>query len=395
MHNMHIAKIFHIITRLDKGGSAENAIITCRSLNSDRFHSLLIYGSTVAPALALNIPAVQVPLLVREISPFKDIIALIHIFFLLWKETPHIIHTNSSKGGFIGRWAGFFYNISRRFLFKKRVCIVHTPHGHVFYGYEFSQLKTKLFILLEQLTAPITDILIALTEGERDESLERGIGKPVQWRIVHCAVGIYGEQFKTADVHTEFGIPSDALIIGTTARFEPVKGVRYLIDAFSLMKDMEFDVPVYLLLVGDGALRNELQLLAEKYEVSERVIFTGMRQDVVPLMAAMDVYVQPSLNEGLGKTIIQAQAAGVPIVASRVQGIPSAIKENVTVLLVPPHNPHALAQAILRLLQNGELRTTMGNAGTAWVHELVDGFPRFSTERMIYLLEQLYNEAVQ
>lgn len=385
-----VDKVIHIITRLDKGGSAENVILTCRKTNQDKYDNLLIYGSTGIPALSLNTPVLEIPYLLRNISPINDLRALVKIYFILRREKPDIVHTHSSKAGIIGRWAAWLYNLTKSGKNKAR--IVHTAHGHVFYGYGFSCIKTRLFILLEQISAKISQKLIALTEGEKKESLSRGIGKIIQWEVVHSAVGIFKVDPKAKSrIREELNIPENATIVGTVARLEPVKGIQYFIEAVNELKNISFLDPVFYLIVGDGSLYDKLTALASELKLDDRIIFAGMRDNVYEFLSAMDIYVQPSVNEGMGKTIVQAQAMGLPVIASRVQGIPDALVEGKTGLLVPPGNSKMLAQDILRLIQDKKLAVEMGRNGARWVNERVDNHPRFSTERMIFLLEKLYD----
>lgn len=386
-------KVLHIITRLDKGGSAENVLITCKGLNKkDDFEVVLVYGGETR--VDLGFKSYYIKELQREISPIKDMIALFKILSVIKKERPDIVHTHSSKAGVLGRWATFFYNCKRiiNYEFKKSK-IVHTPHGHVFYGY-YNFFKTMIFILVEQITAKITDKLIALTEGERDESLRFGVGRREQWVIIHSGID-YKSRITNCKLKQEFNINNGELVIGTVARLEPIKGIKYLIEAAKVVKESSSESKNYkFLIVGDGRERKKLEYLVSKLRLNDMVIFTGMREDVVELMSIMDIYVQPSINEGMGKTIIMAQMIGKPIVATTVQGIPSVVINNETGILVLPKNAELLAEAIMKLSSNKELRERFGKNAYLWTNKIVDGFPQFSKERMVLLLEGLYKNLV-
>lgn len=374
-------KIVHIITRMDKGGSAENVVISCRHIDGSKYESLLVHGLSGVPAPE-GIKSIPVPELVRNISPLADLRAFFRLVKLLRELRPDLVHTHSSKAGFIGRWAARFAGVRT---------IVHTPHGHVFYGYGFGPLKTMLYLFLERVTAPITTSLIALTEGEKRESLERGVGNASQWRVAHSGVEPLVCDFVSARaaVRERFGISDDTIVAGTVARLEPVKGVRCLVEAAAHLKERN----IGFLIVGDGGERADLETLARKLGVERNVMFAGMRDDVSDMLAAMDIFIQPSLNEGMGKTIIQAQAMGLPVVGTRVQGIPDALRENFTGLLVRPGDPKAIADVIAVFANDPELRRRMGRFAAQWVMEPVDGYPRFSGERMVHLLEKIYEES--
>jgi glycosyltransferase involved in cell wall biosynthesis len=135
-----------------------------------------------------------------------------------------------------------------------------------------------------------------------------------------------------------------------------------------------------------------LENLAKKLNIYNKITFLGMRSDINTVMSAMDIYVQPSLNEGMGKTIIQAQAAGLPVVATRVQGIPNAVVENETAVLVAPGDAHALARGILALVRAPETRRCYGERARLWVCEEPEPcLQRFSSSYMIVLQERLYD----
>ncbi|MFN3550198.1 MAG: glycosyltransferase family 4 protein [Endomicrobiia bacterium] len=378
-------KIVHIITRLDKGGSAENVLVTCKNLDKEKYDIVLIYGKSQTCKLNLQFTQYRIDELVREISPIKDIIAFWKIYKIIKKEKPDIIHTHSSKAGFLGRWSAWLSGSVKK--------IVHTPHGHVFYGY-FSKIKSLFFLFLERITAKITDKLVALTEGEKNESVKFGIGKPQKWIIIHSGVENINKhyEFKNERLLKELNISKNSIIIGTVARLEPVKGIKYFIDAIPFILNSENLQPIVFLIVGDGTERKILELKTKKLNIEDKVVFTGMRDDVVDLISLMDIYVQPSVNEGMGKTIVMACMLAKPVVATKIQGIPSIIIDNKTGLLVPAKDSLKLAQAILKLIKDKNLRYQLGQNAKMFVSETVEGFPKFSVERMIYLLEKLYNE---
>jgi len=380
-------KILQIITRLDKGGSAESVLDICDYFNKENYEVVLIYGGTTK--LNLNYKNYYIKQLQRKISLINDIIAFLKIYKIIIKEKPDIVHTHSSKAGFLGRWAAFLYR-NRHLPFKIYYLpkIVHTPHGHVFYGY-FGKIKTFVFILLERLTGKITDKLVALTEGEKNESLNFKVGEQHQWVVIPSGVN-YNLKLKVESLKLkrELNIPEDTLVVGTVARLEPIKGIKYFVESAKII--LSFIHNIYFLIVGDGSERKKLENKVKDYGIQQRVIFTGMREDVVDLMSIMDIYVQPSINEGMGKTIILAELLGKPVVATNVQGIPSVVIDNETGILVPPKNPQKLAEAIVKLIKDKELRVKMGENAKKWGNKIVDGLPQFSKQRMLFLLENLY-----
>lgn len=398
-------KIIHIITRLDKGGSAENVLTTCeyfafkKTPVKNDYEIILIYGGQQKLQIIdhkLQIKNYYIKELQRSISPKNDFIAFIKIFNIIKKEKPDIVHTHSSKAGILGRWATFLYNCKLQISDYKlrKAKIIHTPHGHIFYGY-YNKFITTIFILIEKVTSIFTDKLVALTVGEKNESLAFGVGKPNQWVIIHSGIDyrLQITDYKFKKIKDEFNIKDNDLVIGTVARLEPIKGVEYFIDAVKIITDHKLQITnLKFIIVGDGNESEKLKVKSEKLKINDKVIFTGMREDVVDIMSIMDIYVQPSVNEGMGKTIIMASMLGKPIVATKVQGIPSVIIDNKTGLLVPSKNSKKLAEAIIKLIKNKNLRLQMGQNAKIFVNQIIDGYPKFSIERMIYLLEKLYNE---
>lgn len=373
--------VVHIITRLDKGGSAENTLATCHRLDPKKYDVTLIYGHSTYTTQTHAFSTIQVPTLVRNISPVNDL----KTFFALARHLkflrPDIVHTHSSKAGFLGRWAARYAGIKN---------IIHTPHGHVFYGYSGS-FKNFLFVLIEKFSAIACDRLVALTEGERRESLGFGIGRAEKWSVIHS--GVEEKPAPAKERKTIDGIPENHLVAGTVARLEPVKGVRYFIESIpEIIKSA--GIPVFFVIVGDGTLRKELESLAASLEINHRVLFAGMKDNVSDYMSAMDIYIQPSVNEGMGKTIVQAMSLWKPVVASNVQGIPDLVINNITGLLVPPKNPEAIAHAVTKLIRDPQLQKNLGERGSAFVNETIDGFPRFSTGRMLFLLDKLYSKVL-
>ncbi|MCX7715862.1 MAG: glycosyltransferase, partial [Endomicrobia bacterium] len=331
------------------------------------------------------------------------------------------VHTHTSKAGILGRWATF---LLRTFCCGfQNIKIIHTPHGHIFYGY-YDKLITFIFVMVEKITARITDKIIALTEGEKNESLIYGIGKPNQWVVIHSGTNLPCFITPNSELRTKLNIPTDSIVIGTVARLEPVKGVKYLIEAIpficgfltsSSLSSLTF------LIVGDGSERKKLEklLLEQCFSIANgnkpkgllyeqknnikifekrlkdkkiEVIFTGMREDVAELISIMDIYVQPSLNEGMGKTIVLAELLGKPVVATKVQGIPSVVIEAETGILVKSKNSIELAEGIIQLIKDETLRIRMGQNAKLFTNKIIDGYPIFSIERMVLLLEKLYIE---
>lgn len=331
---------------------------------------------------------IEVKDLQREISPARDLRALLELKNELAGLEPAIVHTHTSKAGALGRLAAAMANLHA----KRPAIVIHTPHGHLLYGY-YGPLKTFIFRLAEKFLSSFTDYFIALTPGEMRESAAAGLGKPGQWTVVHSGV-----EFKPPAIPLhkhDLEIAGDELTIGTVARLEPVKGVEYFIRAAALLYHRLPAEKLRFVVIGGGELETKLRNLAGNLGVRDRFVFTGFRGDAAALMGALDVYVQPSLNEAMGRAPLEAQALGVPVVVSRVCGLPDTIEEEKTGLTVKPGDAEALAAAIERFVLSPKLRARMGEAAKAWAAAPDEtGFPRFGVESMNAHLLAFYRKVL-
>jgi len=340
---MEKIKVIHIITRLDKGGSAENTLLTAVGLDKQIYDVLLVKGlsnesgmaedeavaveKSIREAEKKGVRMITVPGLVRRIAFFHDFKTFFALIKILRYERPHIVHTHTSKAGILGRWAAYFAGVP---------VIIHTPHGHVFWGY-FGRLKTAFYIILEKITAKITDKIIALTEQEKNDHLHFSIASGEKFSVVHS--GIKLDRFSNLSVdpavmRKKLGISEGDLVVGTTGRLTPVKGHRHLIEAAgNIVAARPKTTFVFL---GDGELSDELKNMASKLGMKEKVKFLGWRPDVAEVMSVFDLFVLPSLNEGMGRVLVEAMAMGKAIVASDVGGWSALVVQNHNGLLVPP-----------------------------------------------------------
>lgn len=411
-------RVLHIITRMVRGGAQENTLANVAGIHGRGWESCLVTGPALGPegsleprCAAAGVRMLHVPSLVREISPRHDRIALAHLVRILREERPHLVHTHTSKAGIVGRVAARIARVP---------VVIHTPHGHVFHSYE-GRLKSKVFIGVERTCASMAHHLVALTAREMQEHLELGVGRPEQWSVIHSGVDFrpFEEaRGSGARVRAELGIPPDVPVIGTVGRLVAIKGQEYLVEAAARLAG---DFPdLHLLIVGDGPLRARLMEVARnsglhtvEHPVPEgsngmparrgsispgadrpktplpTVHFTGLRKDVGRMLSAMDLFALPSLNEGMGRVLVEAMAMELPCVASRVSGIPDVVEEEVTGLLVPARDAGALSASLRRLLESPDLARGMGQRGRA------RAVPGYSVEQMLAQLESLYREALR
>ena len=388
---MKKTKIVHIITRLDKGGSAEITLQVASLLSREKYEVFLAHGLSLESnmgvmeqeALAWDLSIAEkkglrvfsIPSLVRRLSLKNDLLALISIYRLIKRIKPHIVHTHTSKAGVLGRLAACLARVP---------IIVHTPHGHVFHSY-YGYIITKIIVFVERALSLITDKITALTDRERDEHLEQGIASVEKYVIIHS--GVMLQQIMNMDIDVEtgkkkFDIPQNSNVIGVVGRLVPIKGHKYLVSAAKRIVK-EFDNTIFVF-VGDGYLKSNLERQAESLGVRKNIVFTGWRSDVIDVIGLFDILVLPSLNEGMGKVLVEGMALGKPIVASSVGGIIDLVKNGDNGILVPARDTGALEEAILRLIRNKNLAQELGKNGKTKVYPEYDAFV------MIRQIEDLY-----
>jgi glycosyltransferase involved in cell wall biosynthesis len=373
-------KICHIITRLDKGGSAEVVLQLAGELHARGYDVHILSGLTVDPTPAVaeftrktGIAVRFIPHLQRDIRPAQDILALFYLINLLKREKPAIVHLHTSKAGFIGRIAARLAGVP---------CIVFTTHGHIFYGY-FSKLKTWAFIGMERVAAHFCDVITTLTEKEKTDFLNLGIANPQ--KIVPVPNGMDLQPFFTAkrgQLRQEFGIPDETFLIGWIGRFEPVKGPVFFLSVCERLRDRSHG-GVMAVMAGDGSLYDEMKCRRDGLGLDNFLLMPGYRSDIRNLVADMDIIVLTSLNEGFGMVILEAMAAGKPVIASDVGGVSELVADHVTGYLVRQGDTDAIVNHVISLMTNRELY----NALSAQAGRTAG---RYSLTAMIDKFEELY-----
>lgn len=374
-------KIVHLITRLDAGGSAESTFLLARKCRR-RGHDAAIWAGTgfdlprdiEKEAAEAGVPILFLPSLTRSIRPWKDLRALFDLTRRLRREKPDLVHTHTSKAGFLGRLAARLAGVP---------VVVHTPHGHVFYGY-FGPLKTAFYIGLERLAARWSDAIVPLTQRGAEEHLERRIGKKEQYCPIPDGIdfSLLGEEAGLRrEKRRRLGIPESATVIGAPGRFVPIKGFDLAVAAaFQVLREKP---EVYFYLAGVGPLREKLERQVQKQGLGKKILFDDFQEVRGPLHL-LDIFLLPSRNEGLSRTLLQAMALKKGIVACAVGGVPDAIRDGETGRLVPPDDPAALARAILDLLEHPDQMKRMGEKAAAEVRR------RFTLQGMVDQYEALY-----
>ena len=384
-------RVARVITRLNIGGPAIQAIDLSRQLTAAGFHTCLIHGRLAAGEgdmtslmSVADIETVFVNDLVRPLMPFNDARAIWKLFRLFCSLRPAIVHTHMAKAGTTGRLAAILYNAT--YGRRRKARLVHTYHGHVFEGY-FSGAGTRFFLAVEKWLGRRTDTLIAISAQVRHDIVSTyAIGQDSQIKLVrlgfdlHRLLGIT-ESDRTA-ARALLAIPPDAVVVTTVGRLTAIK--QHTVFLRMAAQLLEKSGGYEFLIVGDGELRPELEAEAAALSVAPQVRFLGWRGDLEHVYGATDIFVLTSRNEGTPVALIEAMAAGVPSVSTDVGGVRDVIADQQLGTLVPSGEPNGLAAAVAALASSRDTRTQMGLAARAFVAE------RFDRERLVKEISDLY-----
>jgi len=311
---------------------------------------------------------------VSEVSPFKDLHALWQLDRLLAREKFDLVHTHNSKAGFLGRLAARWNHVPS---------IIHTVHGFAFHEEE-NWFFRHLFIVLERMAARWCDQMIAISQPMLEWAQREKIAPPE--KLVKIYSGIEVERFRnqppSPELKSRFGIQPEETVIGVVSKLWEGKGHEVLIDAVARLLDS--GCRVKLLMVGEGYLEEKLREKVKHLGIEKNVVFTGFWSDVPEITAILDISALPSFYEGMGRVVLEAMAAGKPVVASRVGGIPEFVEDGVTGYLISPGDVEALVQRLKTLISDSDLRQEMGQRGAERMrHE-------HSAETMVNRIHQVY-----
>lgn len=307
----------------------------------------------------------------RDLASFRSLVKIIRDF------QPDIVHTHTAKAGAIGRLAALFCQVP---------IIVHTFHGHVLRGY-FSPLKSLVFRQIERQLARTSSVLVAVSPRVRDELLDLGIGRKDRFRVVPLGLDLerFG-QFEESPLvsRTALGLSNDAFVITIVARLVPIKAHEVFLEvAQSLRRERANAV---FLVVGDGERLTELQKLAQALDVAGHVRFLGWRTDLERIYRASDVVALTSRNEGSPVALIEAMAAGRPVVSTRVSDL---VRHGETGLLADVDDVPGLAAQLARLADDPALAARLG----ATARE--DVLARYDASRLIADIDELYTDLLK
>ena len=379
-------KVLRIINRFNIGGPTYNATFLTRFL-SDEFETLLVGGlpeEGEADSLHILEEYGVKPLLIKELKRApnfsSDRIAYKKIKEIIKEFKPDIVHTHAAKAGALGRKAAKSCNVP---------VIVHTFHGHVFHSY-FGSLKTRLFKMIERNLAKKSSQIIAISNLQKQELVEEHKICEAS-KITVVPLGFDLQKFQENKLETRFrtrekyGIDEDEIAIAIIGRLAPIKDHAFFLE---VLKEIEQQTTkkVKVFIVGDG---EEFESIKEKvlaFPNNERfsITMTSWIKDIASFNPGMDIICLCSKNEGTPVSLIEAQASNVVIVSTDVGGVKDILLENETGFIVTKGAKTEYTQKLLQLIEEDDLRKTMGNKG--WEHVKV----KFHYSTLVANVEGLY-----
>jgi glycosyltransferase involved in cell wall biosynthesis len=389
-------RITRIIARLNIGGPALHIANLMAGLDPERFESYLITGrpspgegdmSYLYEQKGLASPTV-LHTLARRLHPLRDLRTVLKLASILRRQRPHIVETHTAKAGFVGRVAAELAGVP---------VVLHVFHGHVFYGY-FGALQTRVYIGIERLLARWTDRVITISPAQRhDIAHTYRIASPDKVTVVPLGFDLrpfagVSSADRADREHPNagramLGIPKGVPLVGYVGRLTAVKNPALFVCTAERVLE---SVPgARFVLAGDGELRAAVERQIAGMGLSGQITLTGWQREMPPIYAALDALVLPSLNEGTSVTAIEAMAAGVPVVATAVGGMPDVVSDGRTGLLAPSGDAKALADCVVRVLCEPDWARALALAGQESV------LARFGLERLVRNMEALYTTVLE
>ncbi|MGH2395796.1 MAG: glycosyltransferase family 4 protein [bacterium] len=376
-----MVKVCRVITRLNIGGPAQHVVLLVRRIDTNGWSSTLVAG-LVDPhegdmldlAYASGLRPVVIPTLRNGANLAGDLASFVHLYRLFRRTRPDIVHLHLFKARLLGGLAARLAGVP---------LVAETFHGTLFEEY-FSPPIRWVVVVIERLLARSMHAIVAISEQVARELVDLRVATRDKLTVIPLGLDLsrFSEPARPATLRVELSIAEHVPLVGMVGRLVPIKGVSFFIAA---AKQIVQQIPnAHFVVIGDGPDRLRLERQVDEAGLRDHVRFLGWRKDLERLYPDLDVVVLSSMNEGTPVAIIEAMAAGRPVVASCVGGVPDVIEDGVTGLLVPSKDPAALASAVVWLVTHAEARRRMGKAAREAV------LPRFAAERLAADVEAFY-----
>lgn len=392
-------KVLRIINRLNLGGPTYNAAYLTKHL-SKKYETLLLAGmkdeseeSSQYILEEMDVIPQYISSMHRSINPLNDIKAYFKILKIIRAYKPDIVHTHAAKSGALGRLAAFHAGVP---------IIVHTFHGHVFHSY-FNPFKTKLFIYIERFLAALSTQIIAISNLQKNElCLDFKITTPQKIAVIPLGFNLKrfteNQTENRKQFRFDYNLDENEIAIGLIGRLVPIKNHALFLEVIqkTLAKSSKH---LRFFIIGDGESRASIEKMASELQIDftqnnfrhqkSTLTFTSWIRNIEYANAGLDIIALTSLNEGTPVSVIEAQAANKPVVATRVGGINDIVEDGKTAFLSASGDASAFAENLLKLIENDDLRIQFGQNAAKNV------LTKFSFERLANDMEDLYDKLLQ
>lgn len=354
-----VKKILYVITKSGWGGAQKYVYDLANNLPKEKFEAVVAAGGDGPLFDKLRdggIRAVKIPGLKRDIGFFQELKSLWFLYKIFNQETPNIIHLNSSKIGGLGAIAARLSSL----VIRHSSFVIFTAHGWPF-SEDRNLIDRNIIYFFSWLTAALSDRVVNITKADHKQSLNFPLLRRDKFVYVQNGIDLDNRHFlPREEARKILGLKKEQFAIGAIAELTKNKGLEYLIEA---ARHLEFIIPnskFIIHIIGDGEDKEKIQNQINSLGLKNNIVLAGFIQNAERYLRAFDIFVLPSVKEGLPYVIMEAMASGLPIIASNVGGIPDLIEHGKSGLLVKAKDPLGLAEGLKKLMENPDVRNALG-----------------------------------
>ena len=382
-------RVCHIITKMVYGGASLGTLNLAEKLSPVRFQNTIICGAQSSEEGNLleavsdsNINVIVLPEIIREINPIKDIKMFFKLIHLIRKHKYSIVHTHGSKAGVIGRLAA---------AMARAPAVLYTVHG---WGLKAAPLFVReLFRVLEGMLATVTTKILFQTEADMQEAAIYRVGKRDQYILVGNGIDLgpffKHDRKKAREIRQELKLAGKK-VVGTVGRVSPAKNPAGFVNiAKGVLNEKE---GVVFLFAGGGEMLDEMREQVKKAGLENDIVFLGVRRDIPELLSNFDIFILPSLWEGMPRSVIEALALSKPVVAHRVGGLEEIIRDGENGVIISLNRTAEFVESLKFLLENPAVCRKMGARGKMTARRYDASSVVEKTEALYY---QLFSQSGQ
>ncbi len=369
-------KVAQLVTLSEMGGAQKHVLLLSRELKAKGYDVTVFTsrgGKLIDKIRESGIKVELVPHMVREISPVEDLKAVLYLRKRFKNGSFDIVHCHSSKAGILGRTAAWMAGVEK---------IIYTAHGFVF-NEPMSSLKRFIYVNIERIGAAFGSKIIAVSRRDCDSALENHITGSNKLIYIPNAIPEIGQDAlrKPEELRKELGIAKDEFVIGTISNFYETKGHVFLIEAVKRLYDEGCSFKT--IFAGEGPKFQEMQELAKEYK---DIIFLGYREDNYDVMNILDLFVLPSIKEGMPYVILEAMSIGKPVFCTKVGALTDMVKDGVNGYITEPGDSTLIYDKLKGILNNRDMLSVTGEHGKNYVNE------KFSMKAFTEAVINVYEE---